>query len=111
MLLGSEPIDRFREADVPLRHAACIVTGEAKIDAVPDARELRMMIDLLGMKCDARQETEGLAEVLEGEATAQRLAALLHRPSIGNVHAAPPLKCRDCRSSWAAKESSMATQV
>src|SRR5947208_946486 len=58
-----------------------------------------------------RQERECLAEVRELEAARERLATLFESPAVGNVHVPPPLKCRSCRSSWAAKESSMATQV
>src|ERR1043165_3136541 len=87
------------------------MAGEPEVDAVPHAGEFRVMIDLLGMERDAAEEPERFAKILELEGPDQRLAAIFKRPAVGNVHLAPPLKCRCRRSSWAAKESSMATTV
>jgi hypothetical protein len=36
------------------------VAGQAEIDPVPHTRELGVMIGLLGVQCDSRQEGESL---------------------------------------------------
>src|SRR4051794_27127898 len=62
------------------------MAGQAEIDAVPHAREFRMMVDLLGVQRDAGEEAERLAEILELDRAGQRLAAVLERPSFGRFH-------------------------
>ena len=58
-------IDRLGEPQVALADAAHVMTGETKVDPVPNACEFRVMIDLLRMEGDPAQKTEGLAEILE----------------------------------------------
>src|SRR3954465_3996679 len=75
-----EPGDRLGQLHVALGDAAGIVAGQPEIDPVPDAGELRMMIDLLGVQRDSGEKGERLAEVAKLEAANQRLAAVLERP-------------------------------
>ena len=49
-----------------------------------------VVVDLLGVKRDPSQEGERFAEVLEGEAPDQSLAAVLDRPAVGCVHICLP---------------------
>src|SRR5689334_4867606 len=84
--------DRLGQGNVAIGHAAGIVAGEAEIKAIPDAGELRVMVDLLGMQRHAGQEPECLAEVSEGETPGQRLSATIGRPAARNVHSSAPLK-------------------
>src|SRR4051794_11609726 len=67
------------------------MAGQAEVDAVPDIGELGVMVDLLRVERDARQEAERLAEVLEREAAHQRLAAFFQRPAVGNLHDDSPV--------------------
>ena len=60
--------------------------GEAKIDAIPYAREFRVVVDLLRVERDAGKEAERLAEILEFQRLHQRLVALLECPTVRNVH-------------------------
>src|SRR4051812_18790269 len=85
-LVLCQVIDRFGQIDIALRHPARVVAGQAEVDTVPHAGELRVVIDLLRMQRDATEEAERLAEILELEAAHQRLAALLESPAIGSVH-------------------------
>src|SRR5690349_7215559 len=87
------------------------MTAQPEIQAIPDTCEFRMMVHLLRVKGDPAHEAECLIEILERESANERLAFLIEGPAGRDFHLTPPLKCRCCRSSWAAKESSMATQV
>src|SRR5687768_13017280 len=90
-LPGRQRVDRFGQPVIALGHFAGVVAGEAEIDAVPDACELGVVVGFLGVQRDSRQEGEGLAEVLELEASDERLAALVESPACGRflVHRAP----------------------
>ena len=71
-----------------LGHPAGVMAGQPEVDAVPDAGELRVVIDLLGVQRDPGQEAERLAEILELERPEQRLAAVppaSSRPGIVHV--------------------------
>src|SRR5690349_8464449 len=81
-----QPIDRLGQLHVPLGYPAGVVAGQAEVDSVPDARELGMVVDLLGMERHARQEGECFAEVAKPERANQRLVAVLTRPSVGSIH-------------------------
>src|SRR4029453_7608013 len=81
-----QPADLLCQLDVPLRHPARIMGGQAEVDPVPDTREFRMMIDLLGVQSDARHECERFAEILEPEAPLKRLTVGAHRPAIRDFH-------------------------
>src|SRR4029078_4646666 len=67
------------------------MAGQPEIDAVPDAGELRVVVRLLGVQRDARQEAERFAEVYEPEAPDQCLPAILQRPSLRNIHCESPV--------------------
>jgi hypothetical protein len=45
-----------------------------------------MVVSLFGVQRDAREESESLREILEAENARQRLAAIVHHPTVGNVH-------------------------
>src|SRR4026208_2221119 len=45
-LSSSQPVDGLGECNVALRDTTGIVTGQPEIDAVPDARELGVVVDL-----------------------------------------------------------------
>src|SRR5438067_1034468 len=64
---------------------------QTKVDAVPDVGELGVMIDLLGVQRDAREEPECLAEILELEGTYQCFATLLESPALRSVHRDSPV--------------------
>src|SRR5829696_8483898 len=105
-------VDRFRELPIAVRDFSRIVAGQTKIDAVPHAREFRVMVDFLRVHCDARQECESLAEIPELERADQRLAAVLKCPALGNVThgsalrlARPILQWNGGKSGGAAKDS------
>src|SRR3954470_208666 len=78
---AGEPVDRSGEFGVAFRHAAGVVAHQAEIDPVPDAPELRVMVNLFSVKRDSSQEGERLAEILELEAADEALLALLERPA------------------------------
>jgi len=67
------------------------MAGQPEIDAIPNAGELRVVVHLLRVKSDTRQEPECLAEILELEAPDQRLAAIFFLPSIGCAHPLSPV--------------------
>src|SRR5205085_9345288 len=86
MLALRERVDRCGEPHVAVCDPARIVAGQPEVDAVPDARELRVMVGLLGVKRDPGEERERLAEILEPEAAGQRLAAVFEGAAVGDVH-------------------------
>jgi hypothetical protein len=61
------------------------MAGQAEIDAIPDACEFRVVIDLFGVEGDARQESEGFAEILELQGSQQGLAVLAQRPACREI--------------------------
>src|SRR5579884_1335873 len=91
-----ELIDGGGQPDIAIRHRAGVMTGHAKIDAVPDAGELRMVVDFLRVQRDTGDEAERFVEILELEGADQRFAAVLERPAVRNVHrssfSSPPAK-------------------
>ena len=84
--LAQKLTENLGQPVVALGDAAGIVAGQPEIDAVPDAGEFRVMIDLLGMQRDAGQEGERLAEILELDGADERLAAVVESPAFGNIH-------------------------
>ena len=62
-----EYVDHLSELAVVVGDPARAMGRQAEIDAVPDACELGMMIDLLGVHGDASQESEGFGKILELE--------------------------------------------
>src|SRR3954452_25343289 len=67
------------------------MAGQAEIDAVPHIRELRVVVDLLGVQGDAGEKRERLVKVLEFERTYQRLAPILEYPAVRCVHRSSPV--------------------
>src|SRR5690242_11843317 len=91
-----EAVDRLSEPQITVGHSAGIVAGQAEVDLVPDAGELRVMVLFLGVQRDAGEEAERLAEILELEGAGERLAAVLERPTLGCVHvrfSCPTARC------------------
>jgi hypothetical protein len=48
-LLSGKSVDRLRQLHVSIGHPSGVMAGEAEIDPIPDARELRMVIGFLGI--------------------------------------------------------------
>src|SRR3954454_16509451 len=67
------------------------MAGQAKVDAIPDARKFGMMVGLLGVQRNARQESERFAQILELEASDELLAAALEFPTVWTVHRDSPV--------------------
>ena len=88
-LAERELVDSLRQFDVAIRESTEIVAREAEIDAVPHARELRVMVHFFRVERDAGEEAERFAEILEFKAADERFAAFFTRPAVGNVHGKP----------------------
>ena len=67
LLAPGYSIDAFRQAKIAVGDSTCVVARQPEIDAVPDAREFRMVVDLFGVHRDPREEREGLRKILELE--------------------------------------------
>src|SRR6185437_2895793 len=85
-LTGGDPVDRLGQCDVSVGDTPGVVARQPEIDPIPDACELGMVVCLLGVESDAREEAERLAEILELEGAGECLAALLECPAVGSVH-------------------------
>src|SRR5688572_14674461 len=97
-------VDHLGQLPVAIGHSAGVMGGQSEIDPVPDTGELGVMIDLLGMHRDARQEAERLREILEAEAPLQRLAVDAQGPFGRYIHV-PCLRLamRRCQAQMGAK--------
>ena len=76
-----QPIDFHRQFPIALGNPAGIMAGQPEIYPVPDIGEFGVMIDLLGMHRDPREEGESGAEILEFESPHKRLAARFNAPA------------------------------
>src|SRR5689334_18955349 len=68
------------------------MTGQAEVQPVPNARELRMVIDLFCVQRDTREETKCLIEIRELQGANQGIAALIQLPPYRCVHGDSPVK-------------------
>src|SRR5215213_2851797 len=83
-------IDRLRQSVVAIRDPSRVVARQPEVDPVPHAAKLRMVIGLLSMERDARQEGEGLAEILETERADQRSSTFFDAPAFWGLHHISP---------------------